>query len=70
MTNSDSDAITIDCDTCIMKSTPACEDCVVTYLCDRPAEQAVVVNLADFRAMKALAEVGLVPTLRHDTGAN
>ncbi len=70
MSNSDSEVITIDCDTCIMKSTSACDDCVVTYLCERPAEQAVVVNLADFRAMKALADVGLVPGLRHDTGTN
>lgn len=68
MSFSDSESITIDCDTCVMQSTPACEDCVVTYLCDRSAEQAVVVNLADFRAMKALADVGLVPELRHDTG--
>lgn len=64
----DSESITIDCDTCIMKDTDACSDCVVTYLCDRPAEEAVVINLADFRAMKALADVGLVPELRHDSG--
>lgn len=68
--DSDSDSITIDCDTCIMKDTDACTDCVVTYLCDRPVEQAVVVNLADFRAMKALADVGLVPKLRHETGTS
>ena len=66
----DSESITIDCDTCIMKDTDACSDCVVTYLCDRPAEEAVVINLADFRAMKALADVGLVPGLRHDNGVN
>ena len=57
--------ITIDCDTCIMKDTSACEDCIVTYMCDRPVEHAVVVDLADFRAMKALAVAGLVPDLRH-----
>lgn len=66
----DSESITIDCDTCIMKDTDACSDCVVTYLCDRPAEEAVVINLADFRAMKALADVGLVPELRHETGSD
>ena len=48
-----------------MKDTDACHDCIVTYMCDRPAEEAVVVNLADFRAMKALAEAGLVPDLQH-----
>lgn len=65
-----SESITIDCDTCIMKATPTCNDCVVTYLCERPVEHAVVVNLSDFRAMKALAEAGLVPTLRHQEQTN
>ncbi len=62
----DREAVTIDCDTCVMKDTDACSDCIVTYICDRPTESAVVVNLADFRAMKALAEAGLVPELRHE----
>ena len=61
------DSITIDCDTCIMKDTDACSDCVVTYLCEREPETAVVIDLADFRAMKALADAGLVPELRHTT---
>jgi len=61
------DSITIDCDTCIMKDTDACTDCVVTYLCEREPATAVVIDLADFRAMKALAEAGLVPELRHTT---
>ena len=61
------DSITIDCDTCVMKATPTCNDCIVTYICDREVEQAVVVNLADYRAMKALAEAGLVPELRHQS---
>lgn len=59
-------SITIDCDTCTMQHSHACADCVVTYLCDRPVEQAVVISLDDFRAMRALADVGLVPELRHE----
>jgi len=74
---SNSDSMTIDCDTCVMQATDACSDCVVTYLCDRQddgglgnigntvAESAVVISLEDFRAMRALAEAGLVPGLRH-----
>ena len=50
-----------------MKDTDACGDCVVTYLCEREPETAVVIDLADFRAMKALADAGLVPELRHTT---
>lgn len=67
---SNNDSVTIDCDTCVMQDTPACSDCVVTYLCGRvdeeAVEQAVVISLDDFRAMRALAEVGLVPELRHE----
>jgi len=67
---SNNDSMTIDCDTCVMQDTDACSDCVVTYLCDRDvgrtAETAVVISLDDFRAMRALADVGLVPELRHE----
>jgi hypothetical protein len=47
-----------------------CSDCVVTYLCDpvrsdRTSPTAVVFDLAELRAVKLLAEAGLVPTLRH-----
>ncbi|NNC80842.1 MAG: hypothetical protein HKN94_11915 [Acidimicrobiales bacterium] len=59
----------IDCDTCVMQHTPACSDCVVTYLCDREPEQAVVIEIADLRAMRMLADAGLVPELRHQPAA-
>lgn len=59
------DPLVIDCDTCVARSTDACDDCVVTFLCrDRP-DSAVVFDLVEIRAMKVLAEAGLVPTLRH-----
>jgi len=60
------ESVTIDCDTCVMQHTPACGDCVVTYLCEREVEQAVVIQIEDLRAMRALADAGLVPTLRHE----
>jgi len=49
-----------------------CSDCVVTYLCDpvrsdRSPQTAVVFDLAELRAVKLLAEAGLVPSLRHNT---
>jgi hypothetical protein len=65
-----SNSVTIDCDTCVMQHTPACSDCVVTYLCEREAEQAVVIDIADLRTMRALAEAGLVPELRHEVHVN
>ena len=57
--------LTIDCDTCVMQATSACDDCIVTFLCEREPEQAVVIDLADFRSMKLLADAGLVPDLKH-----
>ena len=48
-----------------MQATSACDDCIVTFLCEREPEQAVVIDLADFRSMKLLADAGLVPDLKH-----
>lgn len=59
------DCLVISCDTCAMRATPACDDCVVTFLCEREGDDAVVLDLAEQRAVRLLAEAGLVPTLRH-----
>lgn len=68
-------SIVIDCSTCVMYESAHCAECMVTYLCSdagdrvvvepRAESTAVVFDLAELRAMKALAEAGLVPTLRH-----
>lgn len=58
---------TISCDECIMRDTEACDDCVVTFLCDRPAEGAIVFDLETARTVRLLGEAGLVPPLRHAT---
>lgn len=59
-------SFTISCDDCSMRATPACDDCVVTFLCDREPDDAVTIDLAEQRAVRLLADVGLVPRLRHD----
>ncbi|MGH9181210.1 MAG: hypothetical protein ACRDY5_05795 [Acidimicrobiales bacterium] len=48
-----------------MQHTPACADCVVTFICDREPGDAVVVDVAEARAVRMLAGAGLVPALRH-----
>ncbi|MSY08819.1 MAG: hypothetical protein F2527_04670 [Actinobacteria bacterium] len=63
----------IDCGTCVMHETAVCADCVVTFLYrdeepDSGSDSqtgAIVFDIAEIRAMRALAEAGLVPTLRH-----
>lgn len=59
--------VVIDCDDCTMQHTDACTDCIVTYICDRDVDDAVVIDIADLRAMRLLADAGLVPELRHRT---
>ena len=63
----------------MMRETDTCADCVVTFLFqERSGEtendesahigaesMAVVLDISEIRAMRALAEAGLVPTLRH-----
>ena len=55
----------IDCDECAMQHTEVCEDCVVTFLCNREPDDAVVIDVEEVRAVKALQDAGLVPELRH-----
>ena len=58
------DAMVIDCDLCEMQGTDVCQDCVVSFLC-RTEATAVVIDLAEVRALRTLGDGGLVPELRH-----
>ena len=57
--------VRIDCDECEMYDTDTCRDCVVTFICSREPDDAVVIDVAEVRAMRVLADAGLVPQLRH-----
>lgn len=54
----------ISCDDCVMQYTSACDDCVVAFICGRDPHDAVVIDVAEARAVRMLGEVGLVPRLR------
>jgi len=60
-----SNTLTISCDDCTMSHTAACADCVVTFLCNREPHDAVVIDVAEARALRLLSDAGLVPELRH-----
>jgi hypothetical protein len=47
-----------------MQHTSSCDDCVVTFICGREPDEAVVIDVAEARAVRMLGEVGLVPPLR------
>lgn len=57
--------LSIDCAACALEHTDACTDCVVTWLVDREPGEAVVIDVAEVRALRTLQEGGLVPQLRH-----
>ena len=59
----------ISCDDCVMQDSPACEDCVVTFICGREPGEAVVFDVAEARAVRLLGEAGLVPPLRRQVRA-
>ena len=59
------EALTISCDDCTLQATSACDDCLVTFLCGREADDAVVIDVAEARAVRLLGEAGLVPGLKH-----
>jgi hypothetical protein len=60
-----SEPLVIDCDQCVMQHTSACDDCVVTFVCSRQPDEALVIDAAEERAIRLLSQGGLVPTLRH-----
>jgi hypothetical protein len=61
-------SLTISCEECSMRSTPACQECVVTFICDREPDDAIVIDVSEERAIRMLGRSGLVPPLRHRHG--
>ena len=57
--------MTISCDDCTMQHTSACDDCVVTFICGREPDDAVVIDATEVRAVRLLSDAGLVPKLRY-----
>ena len=55
----------IDCDDCALQETDACDDCLVSYICSREPNDAIVIDVAEERAIRLLSGAGLVPELRH-----
>ena len=60
-------SITIDCGTCVRAETDTCDDCVVTFITGREPDAAVIIDVAEFAALRRLGEAGLVPSLRHQS---
>jgi hypothetical protein len=61
----DSASFSISCDECAMQNTDHCADCIVTFVCSRDPEDALVIDADEARAFRLLIGAGLVPELRH-----
>lgn len=59
--------LAISCDTCVMQASEACGDCVVSFIVRREPGDALVFDVTEARALRTLADAGLVPELRHVT---
>lgn len=60
-----SEPLVVSCDTCVMRHSEACADCLVTFMCGDATETTVIFNIEEQRAVHLLAKAGMVPTLRH-----
>jgi hypothetical protein len=58
-------SITISCDECALQGTDACADCVVSFICGREPDEAIIIDADEARAVRLLGQAGLVPRLRH-----
>jgi hypothetical protein len=64
----DDEVLRISCAECIARDSEVCADCVVTFLCSREPDDAVIIEVAEVRALQLLERGGLAPALRHRTG--
>ena len=64
------DAFTVDCAECAHRLTDVCGDCVVSFIVGREADDAVVIDAAEARAVRLLEQAGLVPGVRHEARAS
>ncbi len=56
--------IAISCDDCRLQDTDTCDDCLVTFVLGRGPDDALVIDAAEAREVRRLADKGLVPALR------
>ena len=58
-------SLIISCDTCCMRATATCADCVVTHVLSPAAVETIGFNDEEVRVVRLLVRAGMMPTLRH-----
>ena len=56
--------LVISCDDCAMQCTSACDDCVVSYVLGQD-DDVLVLDRAEERAVRLLAQAGMIPELQY-----
>ena len=60
-----STSLVISCDTCCMRGTATCADCVVTHVLTPASVESITLDDDEIRVVRLLVSAGMVPTLRH-----
>jgi hypothetical protein len=63
-------AVTIECGRCTLDGTSACRGCLVSFVLDREPGDAVIIDADEARALRVLADAGLVPASRFEASAS
>jgi hypothetical protein len=63
-------SLIISCDTCCMRATATCADCIVTHVLspatpESAASESVDLDDEEMRVVRLLVRAGMMPTLRH-----
>ena len=58
-------SLLISCDTCCMRATATCADCVVTHVLSPATNESVALDDEEMRVVRLLVRAGMMPTLRH-----
>jgi hypothetical protein len=58
-------SLIISCDTCCMRATATCADCVVTHVLSPATVESVSLDDEEMRVVRLLVRAGMMPTLRH-----
>jgi hypothetical protein len=58
-------SLIISCDTCCMRATATCADCVVTHVLAPATSEPVELDDEEVRVVRLLVRAGMMPTLRH-----
>lgn len=61
-------SLSVSCGDCVMQHSSHCDDCIVSFFCDRPVDVPIEIDEREVRALRLLSDGGLVPKLLHEAG--